>query len=382
MASFSFCVLGVHSFADAHRKTGIQHIAVGLGGLGNDVAYVSVPFSPFDIVGSSRWRRLRRAALHGGRRPILHPAPGVAEYCFFSPVPIHRLFFPTRHVERLVNTFLPWGKGTRAFDFCIHDVGPCMVYAPRIAAGAHVLRLNDAPGGFGEMPRSLRNALEERLANGFYRQIWAVSEPLAEYAASLAGESEVLLIPNGVSGELFAHLREERPSDVGNKAVYVGPNAPWVDLDLLFAAADLLPGWTFDIYGDGFPEQAPAGNVHFRGPLPHDGVDEVLARYAVGLLPYKDVLGRMQNVERPLKFYEYYAAGLGIASVDVGALRRGMGTCATYGIGPAGFAEAIEAAGNAPPPSLEDRRAFLAEHTWKNRLAQIDAALSRSRAVR
>ena len=37
----------------------------------------------------------------------------------------------------------------------------------------------------------------------------------------------------------------------------------------------------------------------------------------MGLIPFKDEDTLVQVMERPLKFYEYLAAGLGIAATDV-----------------------------------------------------------------
>lgn len=377
MEARTACVLGVHSFAARHRRTGIQHLALGLGRLGYEVSYVSAPFTPFDLIGAERRERLWRSARALGHRPVAHPGPGVAEYCFFSPIPLHRLFIRGQAALRVATATMPW-REAHVFDLCIHDVGPCMAYVPRIDAKRYVLRLNDAARGFGEMPGCLQEGLERRMADGFYSQIWAVSEPLAEHARGLTRSSRVLLVPNGVDADQFravGAVGTRRGGESRGRAVYVGPNVPWLDVDLVAATARLLKDWTFDVYGDGFSTAASEANLHFKGAVPHGEVAELLGGYDVGLLPYMDVRGRMRYVHRPLKFYEYYASGLGIACVDVGGLRSGIGALARYGNGPEGFARAVQdAASTAPSPEESDR--FMADNSWSSRLEAVERALA------
>jgi hypothetical protein len=98
----------------------------------------------------------------------------------------------------------------------------------------------------------------------------------------------------------------------------------------------------------------------------------MLQGYAVGLIPFQDDQGRMQFVERPMKFYEYVASGLGVASTDWGALRQGMGDYACYGNGADGFAQAVRnAALQGERRSRSDVEAFAREHSWQSRAQQM-----------
>ena len=89
----------------------------------------------------------------------------------------------------------------------------------------------------------------------------------------------------------------------------------------------------------------------------------------------------MRYVERPLKFYEYIAAGLGVACTDLGALRGGMAGWACFGNGPKDFAQAIrEARLQASTLSPDDTVKFVQENAWHSRaqamLERLDTLLA------
>lgn len=364
-------VLGVHSFEDASHRTGIQAIASGLADQGLSVDYVTVPSSPLDLFSVVRRGRFGRAWLRS--RPVYPAGSGVSfrEYTFRSLAPVHSLFVPGRCA---VPALFGWGAsllGRKRYDVCIHDVGPSMVYLPRVLARHTVLRLNDHPGGFASLPGYLQGELEARLGRGGYDQVWAVSAPLAEYAAGFTQEERVHVVPNGLDGVRLDSGPAALAGDRERRCVYLGSRVPWLDVELVLAAAELLPGWEFHFVGGGYDRCRSQGNVSFLPPVAHVGAGALLQEYAVGLLPYRDVAGRMEYVHRPLKFYEYYAAGLGVAAADVGGLRDGLGGMASYGTTAESFARAIvESVGVAQDVDAGDRRAFLQGNTWTARVRE------------
>lgn len=102
-------------------------------------------------------------------------------------------------------------------------------------------------------------------------------------------------------------------------------------------------------------------------------VPALLSRYEVGLIPFADTDNRMTYVERPLKFYEYIAAGLGVASTDHGAMRSGMGDLAAYGNSGADFAQAIvqaqlQAQQRAPGFGAD----FVRAHSWAGVVREVN----------
>ncbi|MCJ2165000.1 MULTISPECIES: glycosyltransferase [unclassified Pseudodesulfovibrio] len=374
-------VLGVHSFATPHYKTGIQFIAEGLARRGVSVDYVSVPSSPFDVFGKERRRRMGRVWGRMGRSPVLHPEKRLYEFAFPALFPVHRLFVPGSFMLGAVSGSASGWFASRRYDLCVHDVGPTMVYMPLVQAQRHILRLNDAPRGMDDLPGSLVRDLEHRLGQGFYDRVWAVSEPLAAHAQRLAPDTPVDCIPNGFDAELFGCPADRTGRKPGTRAVYLGNRTAWLDVQLLRQAAALLPDWEFNCVGAGFAGESDRDNLRFLPPVSHTEVPELLAGYDVGLLPYRDDAAHMACVRRPLKFYEYVAAGLGVACADVGGLRKGLEGWALFGTTPEEFAGAVvgsEQAIRAVPP--ERRAAFLKDNAWNVRLDQMFGTLNMVRA--
>lgn len=370
----TFIFLGVHSFQDEFLSTGIQNFAHRFAARGNSVDYVSVPSSLLDLSTRRRMRRFCRVWLHGGGASVPAGRGRLHEYSFRSLLPLHSLLLPSAKLLPLA-----LGDGVKClsgkrYAVCVHDMGPCAAYAPFVQAKHRVLRLNDYPFGFGSLPRFIAEGVVTRMREGWYDQVWAVSEPLADFAREYVPAYRVQLIPNGVDVEMFDRDGHKRPALDSRRCVYLGGNVPWLDRQLVLDAAGLLPEWDFHFVGDGFERCRPQrGNVSYDAPVSHDRIAGLLEGYAVGLIPYRDVLGRMVYVHRPLKFYEYYAAGLGIAASDVGGLRQGLGGRARFGRTPEEFARAIvESVESAKSVGRSEREGFMASNGWG---ARMDAAL-------
>jgi len=127
------------------------------------------------------------------------------------------------------------------------------------------------------------------------------------------------------------------------------------------------------VYGVGRrPWRGNPSNLLWLNAIARVEVAAALQASAVGLIPFRNSHGRMNFVERPLKFYEYVAAGLGVASTDVGALRLGMNGLAHFGNGVEGFSRAIElAAADRPRLDSDQLKAFIAENCWEFRIDQM-----------
>ncbi len=251
-----------------------------------------------------------------------------------------------------------------------------MLYLPWVQARIKVLRLSDWPPGFAhDLHPLVISQMEAGLVNASYDETWAVSQPLTAYALKLNSKNRVLLLPNGVE-DAFEHVPPSQPR-LRNSAVYIGGVGPWFDIDLLRLTALQLPHWRFDLYGAGSRELSDLPpNIKGHGSIGRKNVPELLAKYEVGLIPFVDTDHRMAFVERPLKFYEYISAGLGVASTDLGALRSGMGELAVYGNTAIGFAEAIVEAqqqGKQRPPGFGAE--FVREHAWSNVIARVENRL-------
>ena len=371
-------VLGTQSFIDGGTKVGSQHLAQALAAAGWSVDYVPTLSSPVDVVGRQRHARLGRAWGHGLRQRSVSISQGLTEWSLQSLFPAHRLFLRWPWQLTTYGQRCPAPLRDVTFDACIADVAPNMLLMHQITARAKVCRLNDWPQGFArDLHPVLINGLESMVGGPDFDEVWAVSGPLAEYARALNPQSRVVHIPNGVEARLLMPAVQGPVVRQPRSAIYVGGLTAWLDIDLLSQAARLLPDWTFAVYAPGAPAQHGwPSNLQWRGSVGRAELPAVLQSHEVGLIPFCEADGRMRYVERPLKFYEYIAAGLGVASTDLGALRHGMGDLACYGNDARTFADAVVQAGaqaQARPASFA--KDFVQAHDWSARAQTMLARL-------
>jgi hypothetical protein len=188
-------------------------------------------------------------------------------------------------------------------------------------------------------------------------------------------DHRVVTIRNGVDNNyLSAFPNADRKPKT---AVYIGSIEPWFDLELLDKTSALMPDWQFDIIGPLNRQWSiKSANIRWLPPIARPDVRNVLARYQVGLIPFRDVSGRLAYVERPLKFFEYIGAGLGVACTDVGSLRSGIGRLASFGSSPKEFADAVRTeAIRASKRSNEKCHEIIEPHTWCNAMKKINFRL-------
>jgi glycosyltransferase involved in cell wall biosynthesis len=345
------CVLGTHSFEGEGPKAGIQHIAESLARQGHDILYATAHAS---------WLALFFPAHRGKYLSTFRPLRVNDRLLQVTPVN----FVPMRVLKRLEGTPLGWGlerinaavERTRGrlledaeFDLCIFSATSSITLVPKVRARRFIYRVNDLLRGFESAPRTLLDFESRILLQCPIAEVCAVNEELAESVCRSHPHLRVRVIPNGVDLSLFGSavpdisLSKTRATNV----IYVGAFHPWTDVDLVFATAELLPDHTFHLYGNWnrpAPERPP-GNVRLHGPIRHQDIASKMKSCSVGLIPSgRQNSGRM--VEKPLKFYEYLAAGLGVAATSHGG--KGLEPFAVIGDTPAAFAAAIHRAKAVP----------------------------------
>lgn len=365
-------ILGTHSFIDSGSKVGIQHIAEGLARNGWQVDYVATSSSLFDLWGRQRHKRLQRVWLQEQDQVGVPVEQGLTEFAFKAIFPAQRFFLRAVWQLKTYEWLMPKWVRTREYDLCMHESSPNVIYFPLVHAKVRIFRLADWPDGFlHDLHPVLIKQFSRHIDSLAYDEIWAVSKPLADYALEINASNCVITMPNGVENffqSLHVNLARKPKS-----AVFLGGLSAWVDLELVNSAAQQLPDWTFDVYGSGHVRgKVHEKNVHYHPPVPRLLVPELLKRYEVGLIPFKESSDRMRFVERPLKFYEYISAGLGVASTDVGSLRYGMGDLASYGNTPITFSEAIEQARKfGSLRSAETNKRFIQDNDWNSVISRV-----------
>jgi hypothetical protein len=337
-------VSGIHSYIESPTKVGIQYIAEGLSSNGWGVDYLSIFSSFSDLIRPKshfRWRLswLRRIDLKGRRiNQNLH------EYAFRAPFSASKYTLRYKWQMPLMKCFTPdWFKSV-FYDVYIQDITANTVFLPLVKANIKILRLNDLPEGFNyRLSPKIISFHRDAIKTGYYDEIWAAHTPLVDYVKGLNDTIPVIHLENGVDDRLVSPIEAQDPSRSSRSAIYLGGWERWLDFELIQQTARLLNDWQFDIIGQPNDKiTVYTDNIRLLPSIPREEVPARLAQYQVGLIPFKNIRSRLDYVEKPIKFYEYLGAGLGVASTDVGALKSGMREWASYGNTPETFAEAIQ----------------------------------------
>jgi UDP-galactopyranose mutase len=194
------------------------------------------------------------------------------------------------------------------------------IYALHVAQALDPARLvydcNDAHGDFPGAPAWASEYRDET-----FRAAAAVvvsAERLHDDAVRARGSrTGVHVIGNGVDFAAFRRAADRAHAPVGDtvRVGYLGAIAPWLDFELIAAAARARPRWSFDLVGPvlGGVEMDLAalltlGNVRHQPAVPHEQVPFILLDFTVGMIPFRRT--SLTAGVNPNKLYEYLAVGL------------------------------------------------------------------------
>lgn len=155
-------------------------------------------------------------------------------------------------------------------------------------------------------------------------EIWVSSSGLQTKVHKSAPGKSIRLVRNGVDVKRTLSFRycwqiRKRPTVAG----YIGSIAQWFDWDAMIQAALQAPSVEFRLYGPiesrrQIPSHRPS-NLSLMGPIRPSDVPAILGEFDLGLIPFK--INRLTESIDPIKYYEYRAAGLGVASTPFGDMR-------------------------------------------------------------
>jgi len=170
----------------------------------------------------------------------------------------------------------------------------------------------------------------------------SLAHTMSEYAENIH------VVPNGA--ERFLQLPKQATpqalADIPRPiAGYVGNLRDRIDWLLLQDTVAALPDISFVFIGpaDDNPNAdslAKFPNVHMLGVVPYTEVPNYMREFSVGLVPH--VNNRLTASMNPLKVYNYFAAGLPIASSEVSNLGD-LGSALTVADSSSAFIEAVRA---------------------------------------
>ena len=190
-------------------------------------------------------------------------------------------------------------------------------------------------------------------------------------------------VPNGVNYQAYTaaladpHLPDELQEVKAPRLGYSGLIGDKLNLSMLKELAQENPAWSLVFLGEvRVPQQAGTWqkllampNVHYFGVADVSQVPHYLKGFDVGLVPY--LQNRHAEHISPLKLYDYLAAGLPVAAMDIPAARE-FGPYIHLADRPRDFAQAVRAAlADTAPERRQARRNMAAQHTWEARVEQL-----------
>jgi glycosyltransferase involved in cell wall biosynthesis len=191
------------------------------------------------------------------------------------------------------------------------------------------------------------------------------------------------VIPNGIdAGEWSAPGPAPRwfTELPGPRMLYVGSLDPRVEVEAVRATATAYPNGSVVLIGrcpdpDHYASLRDLPNVTIAPPVGRAELVGLVAAADVGLIPH--VRNELTEAMSPLKLYEYLAAGLPVAAVDLPGIASVSSARTALAHGADDFVAAVARALELVRSSEADRLAFIHANAWERRFEHLlDLALA------
>ena len=355
----------------------------------NDVWYVEPPTMLRDLLG----RRRGDGGASGNRRSRLFSRDASGVRIFHSPwwLPITgRAPFKIISIRLfLLVLALVTRIGSRQRPI-IWLSRPHMVdYIGKLHAKLTIYHVVDEYSGYGQPSTAPRSKLIDSENEMLRRVDTVIVVTPTLFDLKSPHNPNTHLVPNAVDYDSYADCDPQKPDDMadlrGPIIGYSGLIAARLDLDMLHAAANARPDWTFVFVGSVSSTHCEAelqqlqelSNVHFLGQKPVHDVPRYVHQFDVCMIPYTVNL-RAQHAS-PLKLYEYAAASKPIVTTDFAAARDFEGHI-EIAQGKEEFLSACERSLEMRPSAsaIVVNNRFASRNTWILRVQQISDILRNS----
>lgn len=361
------CILGNSSFEEL--MLGSNHLAKSLTYLGHEVDYV---FEPMSILRLFSFKTHKKFLRHCKLKSL---GTNLNEIGQISLIPgrILKKFEGTKFGIILfnINKKFTRTKGNyienKKYDICIFLPAWCVYSIKKIKADRYVYRYHDIMEYLVGFPKQLVKYERYILKRFPIDTVIAVNDEIGKYVKSKNKNLKVKVIPNGINLNLFkcstADLELQKTQS--KNVIFIGSIEFWIDINLIISTSKILSEYYFHIYGK-WSMQKPANipsNVIIHDSISYEEVPRKLKACSVGIIPFNSCNKKM-FVQKPLKYYEYLASGLGIASTSYGMDRNNK--FMHFGDTPEKFANAIVAANKSKEMFLEEKMRELEQMDWVN----------------
>lgn len=153
------------------------------------------------------------------------------------------------------------------------------------------------------------NEANERYITANCEHVTAVSRPLANKLDGYHPINPVEVVPNALGKGFLQPDYEWKGDDVVIIGYFGHLTSSWFDWDSILHIARERPDYRFELIGHSAPDDLDLpSNVELMGPKNHPEINEIAARWSVGVIPFK--INALADAVDPIKIYEYLALGI------------------------------------------------------------------------
>lgn len=311
-------------------QVGSQHLARQFADHGWEVYYFSSPITFFHLMKfrSNEARKRIRFAFDGPTKHYNNMITSFIPLSILSPLtfPVFKSTFIIENwhktiIKSLKNKYIKNKKNK--FDLLYIDNIFYYFLLTSIRYSKSIFRVMDVHSEFSGWNMNVEE-IAKRIAKNSNITIYS-AKGLKKYISRLYPE-KAFLIPNGVDFSFFKkdikykkrgkhHILKNIPDPI---VLYVGMIDTRVDFQLIKTTAQKLPEISFVFAGpfsEGIRPQNLPDNIYFLGSFPHKEIPHLMSSAKAGLIPFniKKQMGRIEGI-RPLKLFEYFAAGIPVIS--------------------------------------------------------------------
>ena len=194
--------------------------------------------------------------------------------------------------------------------------------------------------------------------------VTAVSWPLAKKLDAFNPSKPVDVVPNALSPH-FLSTGYKWKGDKQTRIGYFGHlTDSWFDWESLKKIAIKRPKYQFEIIGHSEPEDLVVPeNIHILGPKNHAEINEIAAKWAVAIIPFK--MGPLADGVDPIKIYEYMALELPTVSFRMPQIDNYPSTITVENV--EDFCAALDEFSNYRP-RRGSLKAWLQSNRWEDRV--------------
>lgn len=313
-------IFGNFPFGSSGEFIDTNHFATYFAHRGDEVDFITPPAYLVDTLSFNKKRFNLLKRHYRGKIKI---EENLHQYTPLSTLPIRNNPLLGSNLNlKLFSLFFRATEYTRkVYDICITSQGFMLLWTDYIRSRLFIYRYNDIIDGFKRHPEGLMR-YEKEFIKRRSPLILAVNDRLKGHLSLRYPDyNNIKVLPNGVDTELF-YKADPEPELVKirkKKLVFCGGIDFWVDTELLYETAHRLKDCVLILIGPAYVDidriiRLP--NVLYLGPRRYEEIPSLLKACDIGLIPFKKER-LTEFVEKPLKYYEYLAAGLVVVAKGV-----------------------------------------------------------------